>query len=66
MTNDDDMLNPRDQASFDQLRAIVLDHFPPLWRQLYERLIKQGFNEAHAMELLKTYILSTGSNGVRP
>lgn len=48
----------------DTSSAWLGDHLPGLWRRIYENLLVQGFKDHEAMELLKTYILSQGSNGV--
>lgn len=50
-------------SKLDQSMQTLVTHFPPLWRQLYLRLVDEGFTEAQAIELLKAYIHST--NGLR-
>jgi len=52
------------QQQLEQGAALVADAFPPLWKRLHENLLKEGFDPAQAMELLKTYVLSNGQ--VRP
>ena len=54
----------QEQQKLEQGAALVADAFPPLWKRLHENLLKEGFDQTQAMELLKTYILSNGQ--VRP
>jgi len=56
------MLNDRDKANLDQASALIAEAFPPMWWRIYKGLIAEGFKEAEAMDLLKTYIRSTGVN----
>lgn len=49
------------RAEMDQLIALMVDSYPPQWRQLYLALLKEGFSEGEAIELLKTYITATCS-----
>ncbi len=42
----------------EQSRSWLADFYPPLWWNMYNNLQKEGFEEAKAFELLKTYILS--------
>ena len=52
----DGMLDAKKRAALDQGLALMLDFFPVQWRQLYLRLIEEGFQEPQALELVKTYI----------
>jgi hypothetical protein len=52
-------LDPRESAKMDQALAAVTEIFPPLWHGLYVRLIRQGFNETQALELVKAYIAAS-------
>lgn len=47
----------------DQGTAFVSDYLPTLWMRVYTNLMKEGFQEPKAFELLKVYIL--GSSGAR-
>lgn len=40
----------------DQALAVVAEDFPPFWRRLFLSLVREGFNEAQALEILKTLI----------
>ena len=50
------MIDDKKRAELDQGLALMLDFFPVQWRQLYLRLIEEGFQETQALELVKTYI----------
>jgi len=60
------MIDDKMRADFDQGIAAMMELWPPMWRQLFDRLKEEGFTEQQAMDLLKTYILSQGVNGVKP
>lgn len=55
------MIDPKQSAMLDQARAMLTEHFPGMWRELYCKLIAEGFAEPQAFELLKTYIIATCS-----
>lgn len=55
------MLDDKKRAELDQNLAAMLEYFPVQWRQLYLRLIEEGFEEPQALDLLKTYIKATCS-----
>lgn len=59
------MIDPEKQVEIEQGMAFVIEHWPPLWKRLLERCIEEGFNETQAFELVKTYIISQGSNGTK-
>jgi hypothetical protein len=42
---------------FEESVTMMVDHFPRIWRKLYENCIQEGFIELQAMELVKTFIL---------
>lgn len=50
------MIDDQKRAELDQGLALMLDFFPTQWRQLYLRLIEEGFQETQSLELVKTYI----------
>jgi len=50
------MIDAKKRAELDQGMALMLDYFPAQWRQLYLRLMEEGFQELQALELVKTYI----------
>lgn len=52
---------PEDLAKYDQSFALVADMLPAFWWRLYKSLVAQGFAEAQALDLLKTYIMANGS-----
>lgn len=55
--------NPKMQQhsrhDIDQTAALIRDTMPSLWYGLYCRLQEEGFTEQQAMELLKTYVISS-------
>jgi hypothetical protein len=46
-------------ARFDQSVAQIVDTLPVLWRSVYLRLVKEGFNDIQSLEILKQYIDSS-------
>jgi hypothetical protein len=60
------MLDDKLRSDLEQNTALVTELWPPLWKQLYDALLKQNFSEVQALELLKTYILSSGSAPIKP
>jgi hypothetical protein len=52
-------MDPAKVAALDQGMAVLIEYLPTMWRRLYVRLIEEGFKEAEAMELVKTYIFAT-------
>lgn len=42
----------------DQAAAFLGDNYPPLWKRLYDNCVKEGFTEAQAMDLVRTYIFA--------
>ena len=58
------MLDAKVRAEIDQSFEMMVEIFPPLWRGLFEGCREKGFTEEQAMELVKTYILSQGSNKI--
>ena len=60
------MLDEKMQAMVEQAQATMVEMWPPLWKQLYQKCMKEGFNENQSMELVKAYILSTNIHGSRP
>ncbi len=57
------MLDAKTRAELDQVRATMVELFPPMWKSLCDALLEEKFDELQAMELLKTYIMSQGLNG---
>ncbi len=61
-------MTPADQSSFDQAASTLADSLPPFWHRMYRNLQEAGFNEADALKVLQSYILSQcpfGVNGTR-
>lgn len=50
------MIDDKKRAELDQSLSLMLDFLPVQWRQLYLRLIAEGFQETQALELVKIYI----------
>jgi hypothetical protein len=50
------MIDAKKRAELDQSLALMLEFYPIQWRQMYLRLVEEGFNETQALELVKTYI----------
>jgi hypothetical protein len=47
----------------DQNLSKIADFFPRLWRQIYLRLLEEGFNEVDAMQILKAYVIGSIGGG---
>lgn len=45
----------RELQKLEQARHAIADYCPPLWWQLYQGNLLQGFTEAQAFELVKVY-----------
>jgi hypothetical protein len=58
------MINPKQRAELEQAQAMLVETLPPLWRGLYLNSVKEGFTKVQALELVKTFILSSASGGV--
>lgn len=52
-------MTPEQRAAIDQSTAVFNDYMPTMWRQLYLRLVEEGFTEPQAFELLKTYVTAS-------
>lgn len=52
--------------NLEQSGATLGDFLPPLWRRLHENLIKEGFTETQAFDLLKSYILGSSGGRITP
>jgi len=52
------MLNDKEIAQMDQAISLVSETLPPLWWNLYNNLVKEGFTPEQAFDLLKSYITS--------
>lgn len=50
------MLDPKKQAEIDQCMAGIAETLPPMIRQLYVGLLKEGFSEPDAMAITKMYV----------
>ena len=57
------MIDSKKQAELDQALTQHSEFFPSLWRGLFLGCVRQGFSKPEAFDLLKTYILSSGSKG---
>lgn len=60
------MLDPIKQQQIEQSVAAMVEMWPPVWKGLYDRCIKQGFNEAQAMELVKAFIVGQAAGKIVP
>jgi hypothetical protein len=60
------MLDPKEQAKFDQSAAALAEVLPSAWKQLYDGLMKEGFTEEQTMRLLSVWIFANFSRGVLP
>lgn len=49
------MLDPKKIAQLDQERASLVEMLPPLWWELYQANIAQGFTPEEAMHLVCLY-----------
>lgn len=58
------MLDDKIRSELDQASAAMVEMLPPLWRRLYQKCIEVGFTETASLQLVKTYILSAGTNGI--
>ena len=52
------MIDPKQQADLDQAAAFLAEAIPPTCRSIYTGLIQEGFTEAQAMDLVKTWLMS--------
>ena len=50
----------RDLIKFEQALTLAAENYPPMWRRLYQNLIREGFTQQEAMRLLEIQILSAG------
>lgn len=55
------MITPRDIANADQAGKFLVDHLPAIYWGLFKNLVKEGFHNREALEIVKTNILSQGS-----
>lgn len=53
------------QREFDEGITHMTKTFPMIWRRMYEECKSNGFTEDQAMSLVRTYILSQCSGGIR-
>ena len=59
------MIDPKQTADLDQARAVITEHLPGMWREIYLKLVSEGFTEEQAMDITKTYITATCSQPSR-
>jgi hypothetical protein len=50
----------RGLQNLEQNSALLADYLPGLWHRMYQNLLKEGFEQGLAMEILKAYIISQG------
>jgi hypothetical protein len=61
------VINPKEQAEYEQSTAFLGEMLPGMWRRLYEGCKEKGFSEMESFKLVQTYIISQGSgNKVAP
>jgi hypothetical protein len=53
------VIDPSKQVELEQTQAFIVEYLPPLWKQMYCRLLMEGFEETRAYELLRLYILAS-------
>ena len=53
------MLNDEKRRELDQAMAAICEFLPPVWRQLYVKLVEEQFTRQQAFELVKTYVMAT-------
>lgn len=51
-------MGAKEIAEYDQAIKLMSDSFPPLWWSMFTNCKKEGFTDAQAMELVKTFIIS--------
>ena len=57
-----------DEMNFDEMApklTALFGKWPAMWWDIFNGCLEKGFTDKQAMELLKTYILSQGSNGTK-
>ncbi len=57
------MLDDEIRSKIDQSTALMAEMWPPMWRNIYLSLVKEGFTEVESLDLLKVFILSQGTHG---
>lgn len=57
--------NAESQRQFDEAMTTMIDTFPRTWRQMYLKMIEEGFDERQSLELVKSFILSQCPSGIR-
>jgi hypothetical protein len=60
------MIDPEKSAKLDQAIAECGETMPLIWRTLYLNCVVAGFSESQALDLVKAYIISMGTNGTKP
>ena len=56
------MINEKLRAKIDQAISFMIEVYPVQWRQLYLKLIEEGFTKTESLELLKTFITTNCKN----
>jgi hypothetical protein len=46
-------------GEIDQARTALLDHYPKMWKGLFDNLKAEGFTEQQALVILLTYITTS-------
>lgn len=46
----------RQLHDFEQAAAMNAENFPPMWKRMYENLVKEGFTEDQAMRILLFHV----------
>jgi len=58
-------MSGNDEANYDQAAAFIGDNLPFLWFRIYSNCTLAGFDKQQALELVKAYIMSQGTNDKR-
>ena len=56
------MINEKLRAEIDQAISFMIEVYPVQWRQLYLKLIEEGFTKVEALDLVKTFITTNCKN----
>ncbi len=54
-------MNAKELAALDQAVKLLADTLPPIWWNLYNGCMGQGFDSGQSLELVKSYISASCS-----
>jgi len=49
-------MTPKDEHNLEQTLASIAETFPPMWKRMYDNLLKEGFTELDALKLVATHV----------